>query len=107
MASDLRIRSLRVSIAVRPSLIEKPSQIATVIGAASPASTTSLRSRGEMRSQKSLARSVTADMATSHALCDDGELELLAVLDVRARASRDLLEARDALERVLQEVELL
>ena len=56
-----------------------PSHSASVIGTAIAAITTSRRSRGEIRSQKSRALSVIAHMATSHALRVDGELELLDV----------------------------
>src|SRR5882672_8980142 len=86
--SALRALSLRASIAPSPSWIARPSQIAIVIGAAIAAITTSRRSRGEMRSQKSRALSLAVDIATSHALRIDGEREfLLAVITGVGRAA--------------------
>src|ERR1700733_6247116 len=111
-SSAWRVLSLRTAIASRPSWIAKPSHSARVSGGATTNSTTRPRSRGEIRSQKSRARSVNADMvASSHALGNDVEVEPLRrraragilVIDV---AARDFLEAVDLLERFLDRVDL-
>src|SRR5258707_131067 len=107
--SAWRALSLRASIVTRPSWIARPSQIASVIGAAMAAMMTRRRSRGEMRSQKSRALSVTVDIATSHALRRvDGQLELLhAVVAGLGRTATDfLVEALDLLELAHEQVDL-
>src|SRR6185436_5815467 len=107
IASARRMSRLRSSRSLSPSLIEKPSHSASTTGAATTSNTTSVRSRGEMRSQNSRTRSATA-MTTSHALSDDVELELLdPVLLGRGRPAVDLLEALDRLQLALQQIELL
>src|SRR5262249_49944515 len=91
-----------------PSWIASPSHTASVSGAAIAAMMTSRRSRGEIRSQKSRARSVIVDIATSHALRIDGEPELLdAVVAGLRRAAVDFLEASDLLELADEKVDLL
>src|SRR5688572_21322519 len=106
MSSARRVTSLRSSIATSPSRIDSASQTAAAIGTPIDSTTMSMRSRGEIRSQKSRARSVIA-MATSHALRRNGELELLERSVVLGRSARDVLEALDLLERGDQRVDLL
>src|SRR3978361_1648022 len=89
--------------------MDRPSHKASVIGATIAPITTSLRSRGEMRSQKSRALSRMVDIATSHALRVNGEMELLhAVLAGLEVALRDLfVEAIDLLELADEQIDLL
>src|SRR4051812_5358176 len=107
-SSALRVLSLRPSIADRPSWIDIPSQIASVIGTANAAITTSRRSRGEIRSQKSRALSESVDIVTSHAWRGDRQAELLDALGGGVgRTTRDVLEAWDLLELGDQQVHAL
>src|SRR5689334_4698602 len=108
LLSALRVMLLRFSMLVRPSPIARPSQITRVSGATTAASRTSARSRGEIRSQKSRARSETADIATSHAWGRDRDLELLDAVGQRVgwSARQVVLEALDLLELGDQEVDL-
>src|SRR5256885_3983471 len=101
------MRSLWASRTSRPSGIAKPSQIASVSGVTIASTTTSRRSRGEMRSQKSRALSVIVDMATSHALRGDRQAKLLgAVLAGVGVAALDFFEALDLLELGDQQIDL-
>src|SRR4051812_17770137 len=102
------MRWLRCSMASRPSWIAKPSQIASVIGVMIASTTTIRRSRGEIRSQKSRALSVIADMAPSHALRGNRQAELLgAVLAGVCVAALDFFEALDLAELLNEQVDLL
>src|SRR4051812_171378 len=103
--SALRVSLLRASMASRPSWIANPSQSASVIGKTIAQITTSLRSRGEIRSQKSRVLSLMVDIVSlrslgSLALRSDRELELAdAVFAALGRAAVDLfVEAFDLLE---------